>query len=170
MRIEKAVCPHCGGPIEVRSHKVIKCEYCGMPIVISDLDLDDADNNGFEDTVTVDETITYEDFPIDIVKAARKHSYWTLVGFRTKKNWKMICASIFYLVLLIMLFVPSKRAYNILSVILLFFIAQVFFSWQPLVDTLPGLKSKDASISTVCKAGYIFASIIIGGILAPYLK
>lgn len=42
MKIEKALCPHCGAPIRIRPGKrVMNCEYCDMQIIISDLELEE---------------------------------------------------------------------------------------------------------------------------------
>ncbi len=42
MKIEKAVCPHCGAPVRIKpGKKVMNCDYCDMQIIISDLDLEE---------------------------------------------------------------------------------------------------------------------------------
>ena len=42
MKIEKAVCPHCGAPVRIKPGKrVMNCAYCDMQIIISDLNLEE---------------------------------------------------------------------------------------------------------------------------------
>ena len=42
MKIEKALCPHCGAPIRIRPGKrMMNCDYCDMQIIISDLELEE---------------------------------------------------------------------------------------------------------------------------------
>lgn len=161
MKIEKAVCPHCGGPIEIGSRKILKCEYCGMPIVISDLEIDKTVDTSFEGTIPKVEKRSYEESPSFRIEKPRKHCYWTPVGFRTKKIWKMCIASVCYLFMLMFLVVPEDRFAIITMILAFFFSVHVGFSWQPFVDHLPGLKSKNIMFRAGIKTGYIFAAFMI---------
>lgn len=170
MKIEKAVCPHCGGPIEIGSCKIIKCEYCGMPIVISDLDIDKSDKNGSANTASKITASTYDKWgsetPIENrTKTNRKSSYWTPVGFRSKTKWKMCVAILVYLPLLELFLIPEDRVAMITAALVSLFSIHVAFSWQPFVDHFPGLKSGNDIIRVISKVAYILAAFMIAKII-----
>lgn len=167
MKIEKAVCPHCGGPIDVGTRKIINCEYCGMPIVISDLEIDKSDNNGFSNSASKIRASEYDKWSNNSIPekqtktASQKSNYWTPVGFRSKTNWKMWVSSTFYLVLLAVLLIPEDRPAMFSMVLWYLFGIHIVFSWRPFVDHLPGLKSGNKVIRVISKVAYLYAATML---------
>lgn len=169
MKAEKAVCPYCGAPISASEGKSSDtCAYCGMQYSIEGEDHAvhvPADREDSKEQGPDHENEPETDRP---AQAAEKGGpdYWMPVGFRTKKIWKMILGGFFYLGLIRNLLGDDSGhglAHRIAVSLLLFFWVSIPFSWQPLADTLPGLKSENPAVRRISKVGYMFLIMVILG-------